>query len=232
MLFPTLAPPCSASIAPTGYLPHMRCASIRRHTSCEVGLLHTRHAHPSIFRLPRATASSAAAAIAAIAAAASPFWVFACGSAAKVAASIRDNPALAFAERSLDLRLSPAAVLELPTRCSFPVNPSCDFSPDAFSPCSPTPPSPPELAGVCATLFGVLSPSPRPCPCPRPPLFPRCAMTGGTNPSSLCSISRNASLSAELNRALFRTGSRAFSAYASLKSRTWSSRTHPKEFSP
>jgi len=48
MSVPTEPAPCSASIAPTGYVPHMRCASMRRHTDPEPTSAQQRHAHASV----------------------------------------------------------------------------------------------------------------------------------------------------------------------------------------
>mmetsp|Transcript_1751 Transcript_1751/g.7047 ORF Transcript_1751/g.7047 Transcript_1751/m.7047 type:complete len:243 (+) Transcript_1751:463-1191(+) len=242
MSFPTDAAPCNASIAPTGYVPHMRCASMRRQTEEEEGSLQHRHAHPSVANRPVATAASAAAATARIAARAerSPPAGTDSGGAASVASAASAEAAAAFASNAASFfeSFESLSLLDFFGTATPPSpGPECPSREGTASSLAPPPPralfapSPPRSASSAEDSFSLgfdssflsepafsapwclappcawWSPS-RPCL----PARPRGCTAGGTNPSSRRSTSLSASFSAALKRALFRIGSRAFSA--------------------
>mmetsp|Transcript_10535 Transcript_10535/g.44853 ORF Transcript_10535/g.44853 Transcript_10535/m.44853 type:complete len:234 (-) Transcript_10535:528-1229(-) len=233
MSFPTDAAPCSASIAPTGYVPHMRCASMRKHTEEEEGSLQHRHAHPSVANRPAATAASAAAATARIAARAerSPPAGTDSGGAARVASAASAEAAAAFASNAASFfeSFESLSLLDFFGTESLPPSPGpeCPSREGTASSFLLRTPSSPRSASSAEDSFSLgfdssflsdpdfslappcawWSPS-RPCL----PARPRGCTAGGTKPSSRRSTSLSASASAALNRALFRIGSRAFSA--------------------
>eukprot|EP00982_Pelagococcus_subviridis_P005966 29915-Pelagococcus_subviridis.AAC.7 len=192
-------------MAPTGCDAALRCASIFKHTAEE----------PFFFpEAPPAFASS--------------FGAF-----AHAAQTRQTQPSVWIFPEATAAAAAAATAAMTPLFSPSPARAACD----AFSLPEPPPPprDPPDAAGesLCSSLCSSFAAPFAPCEgAACDPLLPFWTIAGGTNASSRFASSFIASCNAALNRALLRIGSRALSAYESLKSSTCSSRTHPNEFSP